>query len=82
MVVEERKFRPKIDVSRSVNAMEHLLRLDECPLRRQEVIALLRCWQTDDMLDDASRERARRLVHTFGSRRAPDDSGAATANRF
>ena len=57
-----------IDVSGCLREMERLLRLYESPARCEEVIAILRCWQDDDLLDDASRERAKTLVHEFRAR--------------
>ena len=58
----------KMDVSRHVAEMERLLRAYESPARCEEVIAILRCWQDDEALDDASRERAQMLVSEFRSR--------------
>jgi hypothetical protein len=55
----------KIDVSREVVEMERLLRSTADSALRETAIATLRRWQFDDMLDDPSRERARRLVNEF-----------------
>jgi hypothetical protein len=55
----------KIDVTRHVDAMERVLRADADPTRCQEVLGLLRRWQFDKMLDDASRGRAKALVREF-----------------
>ena len=62
--------RSRIDVSRHVAEMERVLRACESPAWCEEVIALLRCWQDDEVLDDASRQRAQMLVREFGSRSA------------
>jgi hypothetical protein len=59
----------KINVSRPVAQLERLLRDFESPARCEEVIAILRCWQDDEVLDEASRERARILVREFHSSR-------------
>ena len=58
----------KINVSRHVAEMERLLQVYDSPARCEEVIAILRCWQDDEALDDASRERAQMLVCEFRSR--------------
>jgi hypothetical protein len=57
----------KIDVSREVEEIERLLRSTTDGALRETAIATLRRWQFDDMLDDPSREKARRLVKEFGS---------------
>lgn len=57
----------KIDVSRQVEEMEHVLRAGGDRTRRREALAILQNWQFDEMLDDASREKARLLVQTFAS---------------
>jgi hypothetical protein len=59
----------KLDIRRPVATMERLLREFDGPLRREEAYAILRCWQDDEILDDASRERARRLVQEFRASR-------------
>ncbi len=61
----------KIDISRPVATMERLLREFDSPVRREEAYAILRCWQDDEILDDASRDRARRLVQEFRLSRVP-----------
>lgn len=60
--------RLKINVSQHVAEMERLLQVYESPARCEEVIAILRCWQDDEILDDVSRERAKILVREFRSR--------------
>ncbi len=55
----------KIDVSREVEKLECVLRLGEELARCKEAMAILGRWQFDEMLDDASREKARMLVHEF-----------------
>jgi hypothetical protein len=57
----------KIDVSRHVREMESVLRWSADPIGRTNAIAILRRWQFDDMLDDASRQRARMLVREFAT---------------
>jgi len=63
----------KIDVTRHLAEMERVLRASDNPGRREEIFALLRCWQHDHVLDEASRSRAQLLVRDFGARhmRAP-----------
>ena len=56
-----------IDVSRQVAEMERVLRSRESTARSLDALAVLDRWQWDDMLDTASRTRARRLVREFGS---------------
>jgi len=58
----------KIDVSRYVLEMEQVLHTDQDPVRCHNAIAVLLRWQFDDMLDDASRAKARMLVQEFESR--------------
>ncbi len=58
--MNQRAFR--IDVSRRVEEMERILRVGADLNRAREVLAILQRWQFDEMLDDASRERAKRLV--------------------
>ena len=55
----------KIDVKRQVEEMEDVLRTEGDPARCQATISILRRWQFDEMLDDASREKARMLVLEF-----------------
>ncbi len=55
----------KIDVKRQVDEMERVLRAQDDPSRCQKTITILRRWQFDEMLDDASREKARILVLEF-----------------
>ena len=55
---------PKIDVSQWVGELEQVLRSAENPVRCEEALAILQRWQFDEMLDDASREKAKAL---FGS---------------
>lgn len=56
---------PKIDVSQWVAELEQVLRSAKNPVRCEEALAILQRWQSDEMLDDASRERARTLVREF-----------------
>jgi hypothetical protein len=55
----------KIDVKRQVEEMERVLRTQDDLARCQTTITILRRWQFDEMLDDASREKARMLVLEF-----------------
>lgn len=57
----------KIDVSRAVTEMERLLRSAPPGELGDGILALaaLERWQWDEMLDDDSRARARRLVCEF-----------------
>jgi len=57
----------KIDVKNQVDAMERVLRAHDDPCRCQATVSVLRRWQFDDMLDDASREKAKMLVLEFES---------------
>ena len=59
----------KIDVSRYVLEMEQVLHTEQDPVRCHNAIAILLRWQFDEMLDDASRAKARMLVQEFESRR-------------
>lgn len=61
--------RAKIDVSRYVQEMERALRSRQDPVRCEDAIAILRRWQFDEMLDDASRAKAEMLVREFDSTR-------------
>lgn len=58
----------KIDVSRYVLEMEQALHSEQDPVRCHNAIAVLLRWQFDEMLDDASRAKARMLVREFESR--------------
>jgi hypothetical protein len=55
----------KIDVSFYVAEIERVLRTENDPLKRAEVLAIVRRWQFDDMLDPISRAKARALVREF-----------------
>jgi hypothetical protein len=66
----------KIDVKRQVEEMERVLRMQDDPARCQATISILRRWQFDEMLDDASREQARMLVLEFESSLAEAHAGA------
>ncbi|MGH7787885.1 MAG: hypothetical protein ACRERC_13505 [Candidatus Binatia bacterium] len=55
----------KIDVSRAVAEMERALRSAPAAESGVAALAALERWQWDEMLDDASRARARRLVCEF-----------------
>jgi hypothetical protein len=57
----------QIDVRRHVAEMEQVLRGRDSLVRRLEALAVLERWQWDEMLDSASRKRARQLVREFGS---------------
>ena len=67
----------KIDVTRHVDAMERVLRTDGDRTRCQEALGLLRRWQFDKMLDDASREKAKAVVREF----APKLTGRMPSSR-
>jgi hypothetical protein len=56
---------PKIDVSQWVQELEQVLRAAEDPARCEEALAILQRWQFDDMLDDASRQKAKELCWQF-----------------
>jgi hypothetical protein len=56
---------PKIDVSQWVAELEQVLRSAESPIRCEEALAILQRWQFDEMLDDASREKAKTLFRQF-----------------
>jgi hypothetical protein len=56
---------PKIDVSQWVEELEQVLRAAENPARCEEALAILQRWQFDDMLDDASRQKAKELYWKF-----------------
>ena len=61
----------KIDVSRQVEELEHVLRAGADLTRCMKALEVLERWQFDEMLDDASRKKARRLVREFTAER-PD----------
>jgi len=56
---------PKIDVSQWVAELEQVLRLAQNPIRCEEALAILQRWQFDEMIDDASREKAKELIRQF-----------------
>lgn len=56
-----------IDVGRQVAEIEHVLRAAGDLIQCREALAILERWQFDQMLDDASRERARVLVREFAA---------------
>jgi hypothetical protein len=56
---------PKIDVSQWITELEQVLRSAKSPPRCEEALNILQRWQFDEMLDDASREKARTLVREF-----------------
>jgi hypothetical protein len=58
----------KIDVSRYVREMEQVLHAEQDAVRCHNAIAILLRWQFDDMLDDASRTKARMLIQEFEAR--------------
>ncbi len=57
--------RSKIDVGRYVAEMERTLRTAGDRRVRMHALGVLQRWQFDEMLDDASRQRARLLVLRF-----------------
>jgi len=57
----------KIDVSRYVQGMERALHSQPDPVSCETTLTILRRWQFDEMLDDASREKAGILVREFES---------------
>jgi hypothetical protein len=60
----------EIDVSPFVEQMERDLRaVNTDPIRRMEILAILRRWQYDEMLDEGSQHTVRILLQKFG----PDD---------
>ena len=65
----------KIDVSRYVLEMEQVLHTEQDPVRCHNAIAVLLRWQFDEMLDDASRVKARMLVQEFESRHLQTTGG-------
>jgi hypothetical protein len=56
---------PKIDVSQWITELEQVLRSAKSPPRCEEALNILQRWQFDEMLDDASREKARTLIREF-----------------
>ena len=65
----------KIDVSRYVLEMEQVLHAEQDPVRCDKAIAILRRWQFDEMLDDASRAKARMLVQEYETRQIQTTGG-------
>lgn len=61
---------PKVNVSRQVQGIESVLRSQRDPVRCKNAMTILRRWQSDETLDDASRAQAQRLVRQFRSRYA------------
>ncbi len=59
---------PKLAARQYVQRMEHVLRWDRDPARRAGILAILQRWQCDAMLDEISREKARRLLLEFAPR--------------
>ena len=57
----------KIDVGRQVAEIERVLRVGEDLTRCAEALEILERWQFDEMLDDASRNKARVLVREFAT---------------
>ena len=55
----------KIDVGRYVAQLELMLRVGGGRRQRVQALAILRRWQFDEMLDDASRRKAKVLIRTF-----------------
>ena len=55
----------KIDVGRYVAEIERRLRVDGDRAQRTQALAILQRWQFDEMLDDASRQRAKVLIWKF-----------------
>ena len=62
--------RSKIDVSRYVQELEQVLLSWQDPVKCENALAILERWQFDEMLDDASRAKAKTLVQEFESRSA------------
>ena len=62
-----------IDVGRQVTEIERVLRADGELTERVNALAILERWQFDEMLDRASRMKAKVLVQEFG-RCGPDDA--------
>jgi hypothetical protein len=65
----ETEMTTKIDVSRYVKGMEGVLHSRQDPVSCETTITILRRWQFDEMLDDASRAKAGTLVREFESAR-------------
>lgn len=57
----------KIDVGQQVAEVEGVLRAGANLRRCIEAFAILERWQFDEMLDDASRKKARALVREFAA---------------
>lgn len=62
-----RPSRFKIDVGRHVEEIERVLRVGGDLARCVEALDILERWQFDEMLDDASRKKARMLVREFAT---------------
>ncbi len=60
--------RSELAARRYVQRMEHVLRWDRDPGRRAGILAVLQRWQCDALLDEISREEARRLLREFAPR--------------
>lgn len=57
-----------IDVSRFIEQFEYILRSDEATgheYTREDILSVLVNWQYDEMLDRASRQRAKQLFREF-----------------
>jgi len=57
----------KIDVGRHVAEMERVLRIGGDLIHCVDALEILERWQFDEMLDDASRNKARALVREFAT---------------
>ena len=57
--------RYKIDVGRYVAELERMLRANRDRSACLQALAILQRWQFDEMLEDASRQRAKMLVLRF-----------------
>jgi len=57
-----------VDANRALDELEAVLHRGAEPRRCVEAIVILRRWQRDRELDDASRNRAGWLVRLFGRR--------------
>jgi len=67
----------KIDVSSFISGMEAELRRGAAPATRAQILAALRRWEQDEMLDEVSRTKARALALEFP--RLVPDSGCFAA---
>ncbi len=63
----ERPTRFTIDVGPHVEEIERVLRVGGELARCLEALDILERWQFDEMLDDASRKKARMLVREFAT---------------